>query len=408
MGPKVVRTTRTSGGRSSGGQEQDNFARAVDSGIHDISDRTLQRDLTVVAALRQAGATVGPTTAERDRMRQRVLTEFSSVVHEGNSPVLPLRASRHRRWIPDETRGRVVVAAAAALCLLMSLSGMSVLLSRDAVPGDALYTFKRTAESAELGLTFGDQPKALKHLEFAGDRVNEIEIMADQADSSGNWSMGQGKFVRALDDFDSDATAGARLLTGLALHGRPGSLPALRAWAEQQKARLAVVRAALPAPISTRLDSSLALLDRIVVRASALSNRSNCVTITSGVSDELGLLPARDACKPVPVDGTSAAVPLPSVPALPAVSPPGAVVPPNLLLRPPTVNPVPVPAQNGSSNQAGLPTTRGPGGVLPNPAQPGSERLRPEPWRPFPAHDSPKPAAPLPPWILQPRLLPPG
>jgi Domain of unknown function (DUF5667) len=403
-----VRTTRTSGGRSSDGQEQDKFARAVDSGIHDVSDRTLQRDLTVVAALRQTGAAVGPTTAERDRMRQRVLAEFSSVVHEGNSPVLPLRATRRRRWLPDETRGRVVVAAAAALCLTMSLSGMSVLLSRDAVPGDALYTFKRTAESAELGLTFGDQPKALKHLEFAGDRVNEIEIMAQQADSAGNWSVGQGKFVRVLDDFDSDATAGARLLTGLALHGQPSSLPALRTWAEQQKARLAVVRAALPMPISARLDSTLGLLDRVVARASALSNRSGCVTITSGVRDELGALPANDACKPVPVDGTSAAVPLPSVPALPAVTAPSAIVPPNLLLHPPAVNSVPVPTGNGTNNRSGLPTTRSPGNVLPNPARPGSERLRPEPWRPFPAHDSPTPAAPLPPWILQPRLLPPG
>lgn len=403
-----MRTTRTSGGRSSDGQEQDKFARAVDSGIHDVSDRTLQRDLTVVAALRQTGAAVGPTTAERDRMRQRVLAEFSSVVHEGNSPVLPLRAARRRRWLPDETRGRVVVAAAAALCLTMSLSGMSVLLSRDAVPGDALYTFKRTAESAELGLTFGDQPKALKHLEFAGDRVNEIEIMAQQADSAGNWSAGQGKFLRVLDDFDSDATAGARLLTGLALHGQPSSLPALRTWGEQQKARLAVVRAALPMPISARLDGTLGLLDRVVARASALSNRSNCVTITSGVRDELGAVPANDACKPVPVDGTSAAVPLPSVPALPAVTGPHAIVPPNLLLHPPAVNSVPMPTGNGTSNRSGLPTTRSPGDVLPNPARPGSERLRPEPWRPFPAHDSPTPAAPLPPWILQPRLLPPG
>jgi uncharacterized protein DUF5667 len=403
-----VRTTRTSGGRSSDGQEQDKFARAVDSGIHDVSDRTLQRDLTVVAALRQTGAAVGPTTAERDRMRQRVLAEFSSVVHEGNSPVLPLRAARRRRWLPDETRGRVVVAAAAALCLTMSLSGMSVLLSRDAVPGDALYTFKRTAESAELGLTFGDQPKALKHLEFAGDRVNEIEIMAQQADSAGNWSAGQAKFVRVLDDFDSDATAGARLLTGLALHGQPTSLPALRTWAEQQKVRLAVVRAALPMPISARLDSTLGLLDRVVARAFALSNRSSCVTITSGVRDELGALPANEACKPTPVDGTSAAVPLPSVPALPAVTGPHAIVPPNLLLHPPAVNSVPVPTGNGTNSRPGLPTTRSPGDVLPNPARPGSERLRPEPWRPFPAHDSPTPAAPLPPWILQPRLLPPG
>jgi uncharacterized protein DUF5667 len=404
----VVRTTRTSGGPSGDGQEQDKFARAVDGGIRDVSDRTLQRELTVVAALRQAGSTVGPNSAERDRMRQRVMAEFSSVVHEGNSPVLPLRTSRRHSWIANQARGRLVVAAAAALCLLMSLSGMSVLLSRDAVPGDALYTFKRTAESAELGLTFGEQPKALKHLEFAGDRVSEIEIMANQADTAGNWSAGRANFVRALDDFDSDATAGARLLTGLALHGQPSSVPALRTWAEQQKSRLAALRTALPLPISARLDSTLALLDRVLVRASALSERSNCVTITSGTRDDLGLLPAQDACKPVPVDGTSSAIPPPSVTAAPAVNPPNVLVPPNMLLRPPSTNPLHVPTQNGSNGQSGLPATQGPGGVLPNPSQPGGERLRPEPWRPLPGPDSPHPTAPLPPWILQPRLLPPG
>ncbi|MBV9728729.1 MAG: hypothetical protein JO309_04865 [Pseudonocardiales bacterium] len=408
----MVRTTRTSGGGcNSDEQEQKIFARAVDSGMCEVSDRTLQRELTVVAALRRAGATVGPNPAERDRMRQRIMAEFSSVVHDGNSPVLPLRTSRHRRWIPDEARGRVVVAAAAALCLLMSLSGMSLLLARDALPGDALYTFKRTAESAELGLTFGDQPKALKHLEFASDRVNEIEIMANQADIAGNWSAGQSKFLRALDDFDSDATAGARLLTGLALSGHPSSLTALRSWAEQQKIRLVPLRAALPLAISVRLDSTLGLLDRVVARASALSHRSTCVRITPGARDDLGLLPVRDACKPpIPVDGTSSSpAPHPDITAAPATSAPNVIImPPNLLVRPPSANAVPIPTQNGSSTHSGLPATRSPGGVLSTPSHPGTEPWRPQPWRPLPGHDSPQPAAPLPPWILQPRLLPPG
>ena len=401
-----MRTTRTSGARPSDGQEHEAFARAVDGSVRDASDRTLQRELSVVATLRQVGAAAGPHPAERDRMRQRVMAEFDSVVHEGNSPVLPLRAPRQRRWIPDQTRGRLVVAAAAALCLLMSLSGMSVLLSRDALPGDALYSFKRTAESAELGLTFGDQPKALKHLEFASARVNEIEIMADQADAAGSWSAEQNKFFRALDDFDSDATAGARLLTGPAFNGQPSSLSALRSWAEQQKTRLAAVRAALALPTGARMDRTLTLLDRIATRASTLSHRSNCVTITTGTQDDLGLLPARDACKQVPVDGTSAAVPLPGVPPVPEVTQPSVDTPPNLLLRPPSANAVPVPTQNGKTHPK-LPGTRNPGGVLTNPSRSGSEPLQPEPWRPLPGHDSPQPAAPLPPWILQPGLLPP-
>ncbi|HXT46601.1 MAG TPA: DUF5667 domain-containing protein [Pseudonocardiaceae bacterium] len=377
--------------------------------MRDVSDLALQRELAIAATLRQVGDTAGPTSMERDRMRRRVMAEFHSVVHEGNSPVLPMRVSDRRRWIPDQTRGRLVVAAAAALCLLMSLSGMSLLLARDAVPGDALYSFKRTAESAELGLTFGDQPKALKHLEFASARVDEIEIMADQVNSAGNGSAGQIKFLRALDDFDSDATAGSRLLTGLALSGQPSSLSALRTWAEQQKTRLSAVRAALALPTSARMDSSLALLDRIIMRTSALSHRSDCVTITTGTRDDLGLLPARDACKPVPVDGAVAAVPLPpEVPIAPSVSQPTVVTPPNLVLRPPAANAVPVPTQPGAPGGPKLPSTRNPGSVLPNPNQPGSEPLQPQPWQPLPGHDSPKPAAPLPPWILQPRLLPPG
>jgi Domain of unknown function (DUF5667) len=346
-------------------------------------------------------------------MRQRLMAEFSSVVHEGNSPVLPLRVTQHRRWT-RQARGRVLVAAAATLCLLMSLSAMSVLLSRDALPGDALYSFKRTTESAELGLTFGDQPKALKHLEFASDRVNEIQIMANQADVATKWvagpsATGQSGFLRALDDFDSDAAAGARLLTGLALGGKPSSLGELRNWAEQQKARLVTLRRALPVPVSARVDSTLGLLDRIIARASALSDRSGCVTITSGTRDNLGLLPAKGSCKPSPLGAASSAVPVPDVTATPSVIPPNVVIPPNLLLHPPSANPSPAPTQNGSGTRSGLPPTRNPGGVLANPSQPGATPLRPKPWEhPLPGHNSPHPTVPLPPWILQPRLLPPG
>ncbi len=411
----MVRTTRGYRGRSSEGQEQENFARAVDGSVRDVSDHTLHRELAVVAVLRQAGAEAeargGPHPAERERMRQRLMAEFSSVVHEGTSPVLPLSSARstsrgtlrNRRWIPDETRGRVVVAAAAALCLLMSLSGMSVLLSRDALPGDALYAFKRSAESAELGFTFGDQPKALKHLQFASARVSEIEMMAEQADAAGNWSAGQEKFLRALDDFDSDTTAGARLITTLASHGQPNILSPLRGWAEQQEKRLQAVRTALPLPASARLDSTLGLLDRVVARTSALNHRSDCATVTSGTRDDLGLLPAKDSCTPIPVDGTASTVPLPDSSGAPAGSPPDAIMPPGLLGSP-SANPDPAPAQTGQRGRPGLPGAPGSGGVLPDPGKPGTD-----PSRQLPGSDSPSPQIPLPlPGLPLPTLPPSG
>lgn len=404
----MVRTTRASEGWGSDGQEQEAFARAVDSGMREVSDRTLHRELTVVAALRQVAVGVGPDPAERDRMRQRIMAEFSSVVHDGTSPVLPLRtgrgAARNHRWVPEETRGRLMVAAAATLCLLMSLSGMSVLLSRDALPGDALYTFKRTAESAELGLTFGDQPKALKHLEFASARVSEIEMMAEQADAAGTWSAEQEKFRRVLDDFDADTTAAARLLTALASHGQTSILPALGGWAEQQETRLRVVQAALPLPANARLDSTLGLLDRVVERTSALDHRSECATVTSGTHDDLGLLPAKGACAPIPVDGTSSVAPLPDVSGVPAGSPPNVIMPPGLLGSPP-VSAAPVPGQGGQRERGrpGLPGTPDAGGVLPTPGQPGAE-----PSQPLPGSGSPSPAVPLPLPGLPLPLLPPA
>jgi hypothetical protein len=374
---------------------------------YENADPALQQELAVVAALRRMGEGLGPTPAERARMRQRLMAEFPAVVQGGRGPAHSLRVAHQRRGFPVDARARLVVAAAAALCLLMSLSGMSVLLARDAVPGDALYGFKRTAESAELGLTFGDQPKALKHLEFASTRVNEIEIMAEHADATGNWSAGEGKFVQALDDFDADATAGARLLTGLAVNGQASTLPALRSWAEQQKSRLIAVRAALPLAATARLDSTLRLLDRIIARSFALTYRASCVTVTSGARDELGLLPAHDTCKPIPVDGTASTVPLPELPVPPSTSPPNVVMPPSLL-APPSGKAVRVPDPKAPNAQPELPNTHNPTGVLPKPSQPGAKPLSPDPFRPLPDQQSPQPAAPLPPWLLQPRLLPPG
>lgn len=386
----MVRTTRTSGGPGPDGPDYghdsfvhaDNFARAVDEGVRSTSDPSLNRELALVAALRQTGRMVGPDALERDRMRRRIMAEFPSVVHEGNSPVLPLRTSGHatsrrgtsgRHAIPDESHGRLVVAAAAALCLLMSLSGMSLLLSRDALPGDALYTFKRSAESAELGLTFGDEGKALKHLEFATARVSELEVLADQDDAAAAWSAEEKKFLRVLEDFDADTTAGTRLVTSVAATGQAGILAPLRGWVEQQEARLHAVRGALPLPASTRLDSTLELLDRVNTRIAALDRRADCATITSGAHDDLGLLPARGACQSAPANGTSSAAPLPDGENAPGAGQADGLVPPGLL-APPSGAPAP---ESGQLGGLGLPST--PEGVLPTPDEPGSGPVRPVP-----------------------------
>jgi hypothetical protein len=200
-------------------------------------------------------------------------------------------------------RGRFAVAALAVLALVGSLAGMSVLLSRDALPGDALYGVKRTAEAAALGLTFGDEPKALKHLEFAAARINEIETLARRYGNPEDAPVG--RYLTALTDFDNDATAGSRQLISLATRGDGRLLESLRDWSTQQAARLQRVADHLPEAARNRLTTSHAMLDRITARADALLLRMDCYQITSGSSDDIGELPATAPCEEDPAVASS-------------------------------------------------------------------------------------------------------
>ncbi|HET9143651.1 DUF5667 domain-containing protein, partial [Actinophytocola sp.] len=198
-------------------------------------------------------------------------------------------------------RGRFAIAAVALLALVLSLAGMSLLLARDALPGDTLYGVKRTAEAASLGLTFGDESKAVKHLEFAAARVAEIETLARRYTDPSDAPVGA--FLTALSDFDNDAAAGSRQMIALATRDDGRQLEALRDWARQQATRLQAVTAGLPAPARNRAGVSLALLTRIAERADALLARMPCYQVTTGSFDEIGALPATGICERVPSAG---------------------------------------------------------------------------------------------------------
>lgn len=262
-------------------------------------------------------------------------------------------------------RGRLAIASLALLTLVGSLAGMSVLLARDALPGDALYGVKRTAEAASLGLTFGDEPKALKHLEFAAARVTEIEALARQYPNPADAPVGG--YLTALTDFDNDALAGSRQLIALATSADGRLLDSLRDWSAQQADRLRRVDHLLPGAAHSRASASRALLDRITARSNALLARMDCDQTTSGMFDDIGALPATGPCDENPA--ATSTEPLPSVPATPdssaPVTPDGPATPSSPL--PPTeptsqAPPVPVPGTTVSvpvplPSLPGTPTT---------------------------------------------------
>ncbi len=307
-----------------------------------------ERDRTVARALARLTSLTAPTEAERARIRARILrgldapeTEAPRTVTAATAQVsepagsaatqatartvepagsagkaaaarvVPSRppgsragrAPRGRRSTgrPGEppralsgARARFAVASVAVLALIGSLAGMSLLLARDALPGDALYGIKRTAEAASLGMTFGDESKALKHLEFAAARVGEIETLARRYPDPDDAPVGG--YLTALTDFDNDAAAGSRQLIALATSTDGSQLESLRTWARQQASRLDGVTTRLPAAARNRQRTSLDLLDRMTARSSALLARMDCYQITSGSHDDIGALPATASC----------------------------------------------------------------------------------------------------------------
>lgn len=263
--------------------EHERFARAVEGGPQPVGrDSDLADDLAIVDLLRSMD--VGPDAETRARMKQRILT--------APPPEKPLVLSSVRRV---GARARLAVAAAAVLCLLMSLAGMSVLLSRDALPGDPLYGIKRTAEGASLGLTFDDESRALKHLEFAASRVTEMETLADRASD-------ESAQLTALHDLNADAVEGARQLTTYATSSDEKALPALRDWALAQYVKLGTLRPRLPGESGAHADTTMWLLASIAQRAHDLAARSGCSAIVSGNTDTLGPLPSKDECASVVTD----------------------------------------------------------------------------------------------------------
>jgi Domain of unknown function (DUF5667) len=287
------------------------FARAVEGGpIEPDLDDSLRHELALVAALREVGQATQLDDDARRRLRRRVLTSLESETAGGATDTRPetpdvatdtrpetvLELKRPARTRAAGVRGRLLIAAAAALCLLLSVSAMSLLMARDALPGDALYGVKRSAESAELGFTFGAESRGFKHLQFATARLDELQALAA---SGAGPTTDTGSYRDLLEWFDADAAAGSRLLLAAMTSGNGGLLGALQGWAEQQSQRIRVTAPALPEQAAMRAAESGELLHRIAERAASLRARVGCLAVTSGGADDIGPLPAGGPCEPV-------------------------------------------------------------------------------------------------------------
>jgi len=263
--------------------ESERFARALEpSPVR--RDGEFADELALVGALRELGAAGSPDLETRQRIRAEIAGRLETAA----------ATTPRRRWRP-----RTADLVAAALFLFLVLSGLTLVLSRTALPGDPLYGVKRAGESTALGLTFGDQEKARKHLEFATNRITELGELATR-------DAGAADYRTAYDDFAADLRAGVAQLSAVATSDGGGTqaLSDLRLWARNQAARL--TEQPLPADAAPVFGDVRDLLGKVQDRTTGLVARMNCYQITTGAFDELGPLPATGECtqRPAPAAGS--------------------------------------------------------------------------------------------------------
>lgn len=345
------------------GRDAERFATAIEQGRTpgSVADAGLARDLEIAAMLRSAGEAYAPRPDEKARARARLMAMLAQPEAEATAPlgrpgsrtadapttVMPVvtavrpvagnpdvepaplsRAGRRagRHTMPRSTssrpagraggssrsaaRGlgrRAFAIGAAALVAFVAVAGGGIFASRDALPGDALYAVKRVAESAGLAMTFDKTAKARRQLELATTRLDEVGqlVRSDPTRITTDPQLVQS----AIRDFDSSTGDGSRALMAADDAGGAAALGDLRAWAGEQAAKLSVLRSALPTSTVAGADSSISLLDRLLGRTQALSDRSNCAQVTSGTVDDLGPLPASGTCSPRAGDPAGTASP---------------------------------------------------------------------------------------------------
>lgn len=234
------------------------------------------------------------------------------VLPDGHPDQAPSRPSDGRPSSGPSARRRpsvrkrfgVVVAAVAALAVL---AGMAATASRNALPGDALYGVKRVTESTGGIFTFGDQAEALRQLDLARTRIDEIETL-----------MGRGTppdpatVTAAIDDFDTATSNGTRLMLSQDRTAGGSQLADLRTWAAAQSGRMEQLRTTMPQASMAEADDSIALLERVRARTEALRARTGCTGSDSDSVDDLGPMPQSGTCAPDP--GAAAAAPDRSTP----------------------------------------------------------------------------------------------
>jgi uncharacterized membrane protein YgcG len=197
---------------------------------------------------------------------------------------------------------RPLAAAASVLVVLGILLGVTVWLSRSALPGDALYGLKRTSERVQLFFASSDTDRAKDYLQFAQRRADEVKSLLHRGQASaigtrpaaaGVSSQATKLISQTLNSADSDTRTAMRLLGAqVARKKSAAALDPMKQWAPPQLQRLQGIANSAPAgAVRDRIDHSVGVIKQVWARTLALDQTAGCACTGSAGSDTLGPRP---------------------------------------------------------------------------------------------------------------------
>jgi len=211
----------------------------------------------------RTGSAQGDLSAEPDPRLASVAAEpdarLASIAAEPDARLASIaEVTQVVRQVRRRLGGRARLAAVAGLTAgALALSGVSV-ASGDAVPGDPLYSVKRSGEQAQLVLAGSDANRGHLHLEFARTRLVEAR------------QVPAARVGAVLAEMNRELTEGARLLFSAGVSGgNVDQVDVVATFVAQQRADLLDLRAS----VRTAGDparASLDLLDAVETRAHEL------------------------------------------------------------------------------------------------------------------------------------------
>ncbi|HJQ01410.1 MAG TPA: DUF5667 domain-containing protein [Jatrophihabitans sp.] len=252
--------------------------------------RPVERDL--LERLRQLPSGPGPDPQFTRELRAQLVAITPSIVAE--SAAQPVRRRPERPAGLLRRARRPLIAIVSATAVLVSLLGLAVWVSHNALPGQSLYGLKRASENFSLSLAGSDTGKGKAYLEQATSRATETTKLL--GNPSGHTPL-SGELTKllgnTLQNADSDTKNGMQLL-GKAAVDQHSSAPiaGLPNWVSAQSARLAALQSRLPAGSArTHAQSSLALLQRVATRLAQWRSELGCSCLSATNTDELGPKP---------------------------------------------------------------------------------------------------------------------